>query len=271
MATPTHCTIYTVEADFFPWNAALRRPDLEPELRPRLRARTAATCPGQIRPFSPSLAAGTSNPTAGAFSSFSLRLDREDGDQFLGNLNFTMPPGFTGDLRGIAYCPEAAIAAAADNLGRSRAGASELPGQLQIGTTNVAAGPGTHPFHAVGKMYLAGAVQGRAAQPRRRSRRRSPVPMTTAPSSSASPSTSIRSTPRSSPTRTPCPQIIGGIPIRMRSIQVNIDKPQLHDQPDQLLALHRSTPRGSATRARSPTSPPTSTRSTAPPCPSSRR
>ena len=66
------------------------------------------------------------------------------------------------------------------------------------------------------------------------------------------------------------PSIIGGIPIRMRSIQVNIDRAELHDQPDQLRARSRSTRRGSATRARSPTSPPPSTRSTARPCPSSR-
>ena len=30
----------------------------------------------------------------------------------------------------------------------------------QIGTTNVAAGPGSHPFHAVGRMYLAGPFKG---------------------------------------------------------------------------------------------------------------
>ena len=35
------------------------------------------------------------------------------------------------------------------------------------------------------------------------------------------------------------PSIIGGIPIRMRSIQVNIDRAQLHDQPDQLLPVQR--------------------------------
>ena len=33
-----------------------------------------------------------------------------------------MPPGFTGNLRGITYCPEAAIAAAAQKLGPRRAG-----------------------------------------------------------------------------------------------------------------------------------------------------
>ena len=70
----------------------------------------------EIRPFHPRLEAGTSNPAAGAFSTFTLKLDREDGDQFLGNLNFMMPPGLTANLRGIAYCPEAAIAAAAQTL-----------------------------------------------------------------------------------------------------------------------------------------------------------
>ena len=30
------------------------------------------------------------------------------------------------------------------------------------------------------------------------------------------------------------PKIIGGVPIRMRSIQVHIDRPEFHDQPDQL-------------------------------------
>ena len=44
---------------------------------------------------------------AGAFSAFTLKLDRDDGDQFLGDLNFTMPPGLTGSLRGLGYCPDA--------------------------------------------------------------------------------------------------------------------------------------------------------------------
>ena len=34
------------------------------------------------------------------------------------------------------------------------------PVSSQIGTTNVAAGPGSHPFHAVGKMYLSGPFKG---------------------------------------------------------------------------------------------------------------
>ena len=104
--------------------------------------------------------AGTSNPDAGAFSSFTLKLDREDGDQFLGKLNFTMPPGLTADLHGITYCPETSILKAAETLGRTEEKYASCPASSEIGTSNVAAGPGSHPFHAVGKMYLAGPFKG---------------------------------------------------------------------------------------------------------------
>ena len=48
----------------------------------------------------------------GRACSFSLKLNREDGDQYLGKLNFTLPPGLTANLHGITYCSEADIAAA---------------------------------------------------------------------------------------------------------------------------------------------------------------
>ena len=212
-------------------------------------------CPGQVRPFNPRLVAGTSNPVAGDFSDFiaearprrrrpvprrpqlqdAARLHRRPArDQLL-------PGG--GDRRRRAERSAAP----------SRRSPS-CPASSQIGTTNVAAGPGGHPFHAVGKMYLAGPVQGRAALGRRRSPRPSPAPTTTASSSSGSRSTSTRSTA----------QVIAvsdTVPIdhRRHPDPDALDpgqhrQAQLHDQPDQLLARSRSTRRGSATRARSPTS-----------------
>ena len=108
MATPIACTIYTTKAEFYPWNALLAEQESGQVFGLESGPHSAA-CPGQVRPFSPSLVAGTSNPEAGGFSSFTLKLNREDGDQFLGKLNFTMPPGLTANLRGVTYCPEAAI------------------------------------------------------------------------------------------------------------------------------------------------------------------
>ena len=120
------CTIYTTKAEFYPWNTTLAEQESS-QIFGLESGPQGTPCPGQIRPFNPSLVAGTSNPHAGGFSSFTLKLNREDGDQYLGKLNFTMPPGLTANLHGVTYCPEA-TSAAAQHPGQSRAGRSELPG-----------------------------------------------------------------------------------------------------------------------------------------------
>jgi hypothetical protein len=223
MATSTVCTIYNVNADFFPWDSVL--PDQQSQQIFSLDSGpNGSRCPGQVRPFNPSLVAGTSNPVAGAFSDFHLKLDRNDGDQFLGDLNFTMPPGFTGSLRGISYCPEAAITHAAQNPGLTEQAIPSCPATSEIGTSNVAAGPGSHPFHAVGKIYMAGPFKG------------GPLSLVVVTPALAGPydygTEVVRVAVHVDPldahviaVSDTVPQIIGGIPLRIRSIQVNLDKP----------------------------------------------
>jgi hypothetical protein len=229
MATPTRCTVYDLVGQFFPWNETL--PDQRSVQHFGLtQGPHGAQCPGEIRPFQPRLEAGTSNPNAGAFSNFHLKLDRDDGDQFLGDLNFRMPPGFTGDLRGISYCPEASILAAASRLGRAELAAPSCPASSQIGTTNVAAGPGGHPFHAIGKMYLGGPFKG------------APLSLAAITPALAGPydygvvvvRVALHVDPLTaqvSAVSDTVPSIIGGVPIRMRSIQVNIDRPNFTINP----------------------------------------
>jgi hypothetical protein len=229
MATPTRCTVYGANASLVPWNSTLS----PQESRPFVSISSGpggGACPGQVRPFNPSLVAGTTNPRAGAFSNFSLELNREDGDQYLGKLNFNMPPGFTGDLRGITYCPEGSIVAAAAKLGREEQAVPSCPASSEIGTSNVAAGPGGHPFHAVGRIYLAGPFQG------------APLSLVAITPALAGPydygTVVIRvalhvdpKTAQVSADSEKVPEIIGGVPIRMRTIQVNIDKPNFTINP----------------------------------------
>ncbi len=229
LATPTHCTLYKIGSTFSPWNNQLAPQPSEPNLGVN-SGPGGKPCPAVIRPFNPSLVAGMSNATAGAFSNFHLKLDRDDGDQFLDDLGFRMPPGFTGYLKGISYCPEAAIAAAAANLGRAEQQHPSCPASSQIGTTNVAAGPGSSPFNAVGKMYLAGPIGG------------DPLSLAAITPALAGPydygSVVVRVglnvdpiTAQVTADSEPVPQIIGGVPIRMRSIQVNIDRPNFTINP----------------------------------------
>ena len=136
----------------------------------------------------------------------------------------------TANLRGITYCPEAAIAAAAHNPGRAEQATPELPGLLADRHHNVAAGPGSHPFHAVGKIYLAGPFKG------------APLSLVAITPALAGPydygTVVVRVALHVDPLDAhviadseTVPAIIGGIPIRMRSIQVNIDKPNFMINP----------------------------------------
>jgi hypothetical protein len=222
LATPTHCAVYAVQSRLFPWNDQL--PDQRAQFGVGVTQGPGGKgCPAGIRPFNPKLEAGTNNSSAGSFSNFTLKLDREDGDQYLKDLGFTMPPGLTGSLRGITYCPDAAIASASQKLGRTEQAIPSCPSSSEIGNANVAAGPGSHPFHAVGKMYMAGPFKG------------APLSLVAITPALAGPYdygtvvvrvavdvdsldahvTAISDT---------VPSIIGGIPLRLRSIQVNLDR-----------------------------------------------
>jgi hypothetical protein len=222
LATPTHCAVYAVETRLYPWNPKLA--DEGGQVGMSLdKGPGGKLCPAVVRPFNPRLEAGTSNSKAGSFSHFTLRLDREDGDQFLGDLNFTMPPGLLGSLRGIDYCPDAAIAGAGQRLGRLEQALPSCPASSQVGTSNVAAGPGTHPLHAVGTMYMAGPFKG------------APLSLVAITPVLAGPYDygvvvvrvaldvdSVNAQVKA--VSDTVPSIIGGIPIRMRSIQVNLDR-----------------------------------------------
>ncbi len=229
MATPTRCTLFSARAHFIPWNDVLSAQD-SVQFVGLDSGPGGKQCPGEVRPFAPRLVAGSSNPVAGEFSAFHLKLDRDDGDQFLGDLNFRMPPGFTGNLRGISYCPESSIAEAVQKAGRAEQASPSCPASSEIGTSNVAAGPGSHPFHAVGKLYLAGPLKG------------APLSLVAITPAIAGPydygNVVVRValhvdplTAQVSAESEKMPQIIGGIPIRMRSIQVNIDRPNFTINP----------------------------------------
>jgi hypothetical protein len=229
MATPTHCSIYAVEGSFVPWNDAISAQS-SVQFLSLGSGPNGRPCPPAVRPFNPRLVAGTSNPEAGAFSDFHLKLDRDDGDQFLGDLNFRMPPGFTGDLKGISYCSEASITAATNRPGRDEQASPSCPASSLIGTTNVAAGPGSKPFNAVGRMYLAGPLKG------------APLSLVAITPALAGPydygvvvvRVALHIDPLTaqvSAASDRMPSIVGGIPIRMRTIQVNIDRPNFTINP----------------------------------------
>jgi hypothetical protein len=190
------------------------------------------SCPaGGVPPFKPRAVTGTQNNAAGSYSPFYLRITREDGEQELTRFSTVMPPGLTGNLTGIPFCPDAAIEAAKARTG-PHGGAEELaepscPAQSKVGHTIVGAGVGTVLAQTPGSVYLAGPYHG------------APLSLVSITSAKVGPfdlgTVVIRFALRINPSTAqvevdatgsdPIPHIIDGIVVHVRDIHVYIDRP----------------------------------------------
>jgi hypothetical protein len=225
LATPTQCGEYTVESEFVPWDGSLPPQKSKSQFNVT-SGPGGARCPPKPRPFSPQIQGGTANTTAGTYSPFSFRLTRADGQQDLSSIALLGPPGFLASLRGVPYCPDAALAAAAD---ASYTGAQELaapscPAASQIGESTAGAGAGSHQVYLAGKVYMAGPYKG------------SPLSIAVITPVVSGPydlgNVVIRSavnvdplTARVDVSSDPLPQLIDGIPLRLRTVQVDLNRP----------------------------------------------
>jgi hypothetical protein len=105
---------------------------------------------GAERPFAPFFASGPAENKAKASTSYTLTVQRNDGEQELKGLDVTLPPGTTARLAEVAYCPESELAAAKPNC----------PSGSFIGTSRVQVGAGGSPLQLDGSVYLAGPYKG---------------------------------------------------------------------------------------------------------------
>jgi hypothetical protein len=224
-ATPERCGTYSVEAEFIPWDSELTTRRTTSFMTFNGGA-NGTSCPVESRPFEPSLQAGVLNNTAGRYSPFSLRVNRDDGDQNLGGVTVKTPPGFAATLKGIPYCPESAISQlqSASYAGLSELAAPACPAATQIGTTTGGGGAGSHPVYLGGKVYLAGPYKG------------APLSLVAVIPAVSGPydlgNLAVRAaiyvdpiTAQVTAVSDPLPQIIEGIPLRTRLFQVDFDRP----------------------------------------------
>jgi uncharacterized repeat protein (TIGR01451 family) len=140
LVNPSTCGTATTAAQLTPWST------MSPA---KVSADMQITGCGP-QGFGPSFVAGmTKTAQAGAFSGFSVKLSRKDGEQTLGSISVTTPPGLLGIIKNVAQCPEA------------QANAGTCPASSQIGSSAVTVGPGSQP-HTItgGKVYLTGPYHG---------------------------------------------------------------------------------------------------------------
>jgi uncharacterized repeat protein (TIGR01451 family) len=132
--TPTRCGTYTTTSDFTPWSEP-SVPDVFPTSSFQIASGTnGGSCPGGMLPFGPELIAGATNPKGGAFTSFSLLLQRGDDQQRIDRLSFTAPEGLGGMLATVPLC------------GEPQAAQGTCSAVSRIGHATVASGPGPYPL-----------------------------------------------------------------------------------------------------------------------------
>jgi hypothetical protein len=224
MATPTQCGTYPVETLFTPWDAALA-PQSSTQFFTLESGPNGAPCPGPRRPFDPGFQAESESNTAGAHSPFSIELTRNDGEQNLAGVSISTPPGLIATLAGIPYCSDPSLTAAADpnHSGLEEEAYPSCPLASQVGTSVAGAGAGNHPLYIPGRVYLAGPYKG------------APLSLAVITPAISGPydlgNVVVRVALHVDPTDAhitavsdPLPQILQGIPLRLREIRVNLDR-----------------------------------------------
>jgi hypothetical protein len=163
LRTPAVCGNYEATSTLTPWSA----PDSGPPATPSDtwsidQAADGGSCPSSngARPNSTTLNAGTESPVAGSYSPLVVNLRRPDGSQEISSVSIGLPPGLTGKLAGVEYCPEAALAAAAGKSGAAEKASPSCPAASRIGSVSVAAGAGPAPYWTQGTAYLTGPYRG---------------------------------------------------------------------------------------------------------------
>ena len=205
LANPQSCGTFTTTSDLTPWSAPVT-PDATPS-----SSFLITGCAGPM-PFAPAFSAGTVLPNAASSSPFTLTLSRRGGEQNFSAISVSTPPGLVGMVSQVPLC-EAAPAAA-----------GTCPEASKIGTTTVAAGAGSHPFWISGKVYLSGPYNG------------APFGLSVVVPAKAGPfnlgNVVVRAAINIDPTTaaiavtsSPLPQIKDGVPFRLQTVNVTIDRP----------------------------------------------
>jgi hypothetical protein len=224
--TPSACGPAVSTSDFTPWSApgitpeglsAAGTPDATPSSF--FNVTGCASPPG----LSPGFLSGMVTPLAGQFSAFTMNLTRQDREQFVKGVQVHTPPGLVGMLSSVPLCEEAL------------ANSGHCPESSRIGTTTVASGAGSHPFEISGNVYLTKSYRG------------APFGLSIVTNAVAGPfnlglvvvrarinvdpqsSTLTITTDETGPYA--IPQIVFGVPLRLKRITVNIDRPNFMFNP----------------------------------------
>jgi hypothetical protein len=224
LRTPATCGNYSTTASLTPWSAPDSGPPAAAKDDYSISTPPSGGGCGTSLANNPSLDAGVVSPVASKYTPFVLHLRRNDGSQPISSFKTTLPPGLTGRLAGTSECPDAALASAASKTGSQEQGSPSCPSSSHLGSVVAGAGAGPSPYYAHGDAYLAGPYKG------------APLSLAVITPAVAGPydlgtivvRAALRvdgSTGQITAESDPIPSILQGIPLDVRSIDVQLDRP----------------------------------------------
>jgi hypothetical protein len=232
LVSPPLCGTYEVSAELTPWSDAT--PYTATSAFQIISGPNEGPCSqGGTPPFEPGFAAGSQSNAAGAYSPFSMRLTRRDGDQDLTRFDATLPPGVVAKLAGVSRCFDAQIARARTKTGIGELQSPSCPANSRIGSVIGGAGVGPQLTYVRGTIYMAGPFGG------------APLSAVAVVPAVAGPfdvgtvvyRQALRVNPRTGEVTAdgagsdPLPHILAGIPLVVRDVQVHVDRSQFTINP----------------------------------------
>ncbi len=217
LTTPSSCGKHTGEADLYSW----AQPDVAVRSEVSFQITSGPEGTGCVSPsrFTPAFDAGVSSVQAGGFTPFLATFSRGDADQSMQKVSVKMPQGLLGSLVGLPLCGEA------------QANAGTCPQASEIGTMTAGAGAGPTPYYVTGgKVFMTGPYEG------------APFGLSVVVPAKAGPfdlgTVVVRAkvevdvhTAQLTVTTDPLPQIVGGVPVNLRLVNVTINRPNFTYNP----------------------------------------
>ncbi len=113
---------------------------------------SGGTCASPL-PFAPTQSSSTQPATGGASTNFSFTVTRPSGQQYMSQIKTVLPAGLVGRIPAVSLCTEAQVAEAT-------AGTGGCPASSRLGSVTVLAGAGSAPYQFTGSAYLTGPYSG---------------------------------------------------------------------------------------------------------------
>jgi hypothetical protein len=208
IVNPPLCGSYTTSTEMTPWSGAASS---TPGWTFKINSGPGGAQCTTTQPFSPQLVSGTVSNQAGAFTPYSLTFFRSDGEQNLARIQLTTPPGLLGSLANVALC------------GEPQAQQGTCGPESEIGTVTVGVGAGSNPYYVAGKAFLTGSYNG------------APYGLSFVVPAIAGPlnlgTVVVRAAVNVNPstaaltvTSEPLPQILQGVPLNIRAVNVTMNR-----------------------------------------------